>query len=67
MAEPYTQKFPALDLEIRFETAGVPADGKYYVLVGGEVIGAFPRLRNAQERYKRYIDESGWRPPPKKS
>lgn len=65
MAEPYIKWFPALDLEIRYETAGVPADGEYYVLVGGEVTGAFLRLRKAQERYKRYVDESGWRPPRK--
>jgi hypothetical protein len=65
MTEPYIQKFPALELEIRRNTSGVPSDGKYHVLFEGRILGSYSTLRKAQERYKQCIEESGWQPAPK--
>ncbi len=65
MTAPYTQRLPALELEIKRATPDVPDDGKYYVLAKGQILGAFPSLKRAQERYKKYVEESGYQPPAK--
>lgn len=38
-------------------TAGVPDDGRFYLLRSGEVVEAFPSLKRAQAAYKRLVDE----------
>lgn len=61
--ERYKQSIPAIRLSIQRGTEDVPADGYYYVLLGGEVRGRFRTLKQAQAVYKTLLDESGYKPP----
>ncbi len=61
--ERYKQSIPAIQLSIQRGTEAVPADGHYYVLLGGEVRGRFRTLRQAQALYKTLLGESGYEPP----
>ncbi len=61
--EPYKQSFPALGLSIERNTPSVPADGRYYVVLNGELKGQHRGLKQAQAQYKRFVADSGWKPP----
>ena len=59
---PYRQYIQDLQLSIERETQDVPADGKYYVLFQGEVLGAFRALKDAQSLFKQKVKEQGYAP-----
>ncbi len=59
----YIQRLPALDLAIERATERTPDTTRYYVYRGDEVVAAFPRLSQAQARFREIRDASGWRPP----
>lgn len=61
--EPYRQAVPTIGLSLERDTARVPSDGYYYVLLNGEVKGRHRSLRQAQSQYKEFLAESGWKPP----
>ena len=48
----YRQAAERAALSIEEGTANVPADGKYYVIHEGAVIGCYRFLRKAQEKYR---------------
>jgi hypothetical protein len=58
----YTQRLPALDLAIERNTPAVPADGQFYVVRSGEVLGRFRSLKAAKARWDAEIADSGWTP-----
>lgn len=62
----YRQRFPALALSLERGTEDVPDDGRYHLLVHGEVVESFARERPAVSAYeamrKRLIAETGWTP-----
>lgn len=62
----FRQQFPALGLSLECGTDAVPTDGKYHLLVHGEVVKTFTSERSAMREYdalrKRLIAETGWRP-----
>lgn len=58
----YKQALPDLELSIERATDRTPEPAKYYVFHKGEVIGVFPSLKAAQVRYKRIVEESGYKP-----
>lgn len=62
--EPYRQAIPAIGLSVERDTARVPSDGYYYVLLEGEAQGRYRSLRQAQTQYKQLLADSGWRPDP---
>lgn len=67
-ADSYRQYIPDLNLSIERYTEQTPNDGKYYVLQNGEVLGSFRSLKQAQEIFKKVVQESGYKPsPPKRS
>ena len=59
----YRQQLPALGLSIQRNTEDVPADGWWYFMRHGQVVGRFRSRKAAQEVWQRIIDESGWTPP----
>jgi hypothetical protein len=59
----YTQRLPALDLCIQQNTVAVPADGFYYVLKGGQILGRHRNLKAAQDEWRAIIGQEGWEPP----
>lgn len=48
----YRQTLEGHDLSVEEGTPSVPADGRYYVLFEGEVVGRFRSLAKALERYR---------------
>ena len=62
--ELYKQSIAAIGLSLERATPSVPADGYFYVLLGGEIKGRHRTLKQAKEQYKSLLDESGWTPPP---
>lgn len=62
----YRQRFPALALSLERGTEDVPDDGRYHLVVHGEVVESFPRERPATTAYeemrRRLIAETGWTP-----
>jgi hypothetical protein len=63
-ADRYRQGVAALDLFIERWTDRVPADGRYHVVVAGNVVGSFRSLRGAQHCYRRQQDVLGFVPAP---
>lgn len=61
--EPYRQHLPALDLSIERFTGAVPHDGRWYLRRGGEEIGSFRTLKEAQLAWADLVDHAGWTPP----
>ena len=59
----YKQSIPAIGLSLERGTPTVQKDGYFYVLVKGEIRGRFRTMREAQEAYKRLLEESGYKPP----
>ncbi|MDP2731359.1 MAG: hypothetical protein Q8O55_12920 [Dehalococcoidales bacterium] len=53
----YKQVHPRANLSIERFTERVPADGKYYLIKGDEVIESFRSLKLAQERYRSLVDK----------
>ena len=60
----YRQAIPDLNLSIEKATDKVPNDGKYHVLRNEEVLGSFRSLKQAQELYRKMVQESGYKPAP---
>jgi hypothetical protein len=60
----YRQAIPDLSLSIEKATDKVPPDGKYYVLQNGKVLGAFRSVKQAQDLYRKVVQESGYQPAP---
>jgi hypothetical protein len=63
VADRYVQRLDALGLSIERNTEAVPADGAWYLLRNGDVIGRYRSRKAAQEAWRQIIDESGWTPP----
>ena len=59
----YRQSIPAIGLSLERGTPNVQKDGYFYVLVKGEIRGRFRTMREAQEAYKKLLEESGYKPP----
>ena len=53
----YRQIHPRAKISIECNTGRVPADGKYYILKGGEVIANFRSLKAATACYQKLVDE----------
>ena len=66
MSELYRQYIPDLDLSIERYTEAVPSDGKYHVLRKGAIVGSFRQLKQAQEAFRKLVQESGFKPKPLK-
>lgn len=58
----YRQSIPDLNLSIERYTDQVPDDGKYHVLRDNEVLGSFRALKQAQELFRKIVQESGYKP-----
>lgn len=58
----YRQYIPDLDLSIERYTQEVPSDGKYHVLRNGEVSGSFRSLKQAQDVFRKFVQDSGYKP-----
>ena len=67
MSELYRQYIPDLDLSIERYTEAVPSDGKYHVLRNGEIFGSFRYLKQAQDAFRKLVQESGFKPNPSRS
>jgi len=52
----YRQLNQTANVAIEQNTANVPADGRYYVLKGSNIIASFKNLKPAQIKYKELID-----------
>ena len=63
-ADSYRQAIPDLNLSIEKATDKVPNDGKYHVLRNEEVLGSFRSLKQAQELYRKIVQESWYKPAP---
>jgi hypothetical protein len=59
--EPYRQTLPDLELSIERFTERVPSDGRWYVLHAEEQVGRFRSLADAQEAWRTFVRESGWK------
>lgn len=59
----YVQLLPALGLSIERYTERVPGDGGWYLMHGGELLGRFRNLKQAQSAYADAIATTGWTPP----
>ena len=56
MGDLYKQFHPRANLSIERFSERVPADGKYYVLKGAEIIGCFRSLDSAKKHYQKLVD-----------
>jgi hypothetical protein len=54
---------PDASLSIEQNTENVPNDGKFHVLQNGSVIGSFPSLKRARDRFQQLKEETGYQPP----
>jgi hypothetical protein len=61
------QSVPAIGLSLERQTARVPADGFFYVLLGEEVKGRFRIRADAERLYQALLAESGYKPKPEPS
>jgi hypothetical protein len=62
-SDDYSQRHTALNLCIERNTAQVPADGWFYVILDGEQVGRYRSLSAAQRAWQEVIEASGWQPP----
>jgi hypothetical protein len=65
MAVGYLQKLEGLDLTIEQATQRTPDKRLFHVFLNGELAGSSQKLSDAQKRFRRLRDQSGWQPPPK--
>lgn len=66
----YRQFNERAGISIEQGTGKVPDDGKYYVLQDGEIVGSFKSLKEAEETYRKLVEEKALPPleaPPKLS
>ena len=64
----YRQYIPDLNLSIERHTERVQSDGKYHVLRNGETLGSFRSLKQAQDVFRKVVQDSGYKPSaPKRS
>ena len=61
----YVQRLPALNLSIEQGTDDVPADNFFYLQRGGETLGRYRSLKQAQAAWDAELAASGWSPPPR--
>jgi hypothetical protein len=61
----YRQLNERAGISIEKDTDKVPADGKYYVLRDGKIVGSFRILKQAEYLYKKLVSEKNL-PPLKK-
>jgi hypothetical protein len=54
---------PAIGLSLERGTGNVPADGKWYLLRDGEIVGRYGSRAEAQEAWSAVVAESGWQLP----
>lgn len=60
------QYVPALGISLECGTDAVPKDGRYHVMMNGEVVASFRSQNAALRRYKGLIAEAGGYPKPEK-
>lgn len=60
--EPYRQGIRELDLAIERGTTRVPPDGRFYVILKGEVLGSHRTLKQARAQYKDILTRQDWTP-----
>jgi hypothetical protein len=60
----YRQGVEDIDLWLERATERVPNDGKFYVLLGGDLKGKSGSRNRALALYRRLLDESGYKPAP---
>jgi len=60
----YRRYIPDIKLSLEKGTKDVPSDGKYYLLKDGAIIDKFTLLKKAEEKFKQYVDASGYKPRP---
>jgi hypothetical protein len=65
MAVGYLQKLEGLDLTIEQATQRTPDKRLFHVFLNGELAGSSQKLSDAQKRFRRLRDQSGWQPPSK--
>lgn len=58
----YKHYIPDLELSIERNTASVPADGLYYVVKAGSILGKYRSLKKAREVFQAMVKESGYKP-----
>lgn len=58
----YKHYIPDLELSIERNTANIPADGLYYVVKAGNVLGKYRSLKKAEEVFQAMVKESGHKP-----
>jgi hypothetical protein len=58
----YKRTHPNAPVSIHQNTDAVPADGMYYVLQDGQVLGKFRTLKKASEAYKAALEAEGISP-----
>ncbi len=62
--EPYRQYIPGVALSLERNTEAVPKDGWFYIIKGGESIGRYRFLKQAQQEYTAIRDTLVERRPP---
>jgi hypothetical protein len=60
----YKHYIPYLNLSIERYSSRVPNDGKYYVILAGEIIGKYPSRKKAEEKFYNLVKQSGYKPNP---
>lgn len=58
----YKQYIPEIKLFLEKGTSRVPNDGRYYIVSDGCIIDSFTSLKQAEERFKQLVVESGYKP-----
>jgi len=65
--ESYKHYIPDIGLAIERNTDNIPSDGKYYLLLNGEIISIYGTLKMAELAFKQKLDEIGYKPKPRKN
>ncbi len=64
MADPFFKlALPDAGLSIEQNTENVPNDGRFHVILNGNVVASYPSLKRARDRFQQLKEETGYRPP----
>jgi hypothetical protein len=58
----YKRCIPEIKLSIEKGTKEVPNDGKYYLLVDGQIVEKFTLLKKAEGKFKEFVEAIGYKP-----
>lgn len=58
----YRESWPEKNLSLEEGTDSVPSDGRFHILLNGEVLGTYANMKKAQSAYGEKKRELGWTP-----